>query len=212
MRPPFLPPCATSSAPVWVERSANYGRFASYLLPQAAVPAIANSLSLPATADEWLAARGQELDRRLKRFANSLVHGNLDRVQFRDGQLHIAAVTASTPAHAPAFSAKLDGMLPRARITEILHETNRATRFADAFTNLRTGERCNNENALLATILADATNLGLTSMAAASQGVTRDELIWTADGDLPGRLVRIIDAHPICAHDRSSSGDDGHTR
>jgi Tn3 transposase DDE domain len=195
------------SGDVWVERSASYGRFDSYLLPQAAVPAIANSLSLPASADEWLAARGQELDRRLKRFANSLLQGTLDGIQFRDGQLHIAAVTASTPAPAPAFSAKLDGMLPRARITEILHETNRATRFADAFTNLRTGEGCDNENALLATILADATNLGLTRMAAASQGVTRDELIWTADAYIRPEtyqvaLVRIIDAHhllPIAA-------------
>jgi TnpA family transposase len=207
------------SGDVWVERSASYGRFDSYLLPQAAVPAIANSLSLPASADEWLAARGQELDRRLKRFANSLLQGTLDGIQFRDGQLHIAAVTASTPAPAPAFSAKLDGMLPRARITEILHETNRATRFADAFTNLRTGEGCDNENALLATILADATNLGLTRMAAASQGVTRDELIWTADAYIRPEtyqvaLVRIIDAHhllPIAAlwGDGSASSSDG---
>ena len=34
---------------------------------------------------------------------------------------------------------------------------------------------------MLAAILADATNLGLTRMAAASQGVTRDQLIWIAD-------------------------------
>jgi hypothetical protein len=165
------------SGDVWVERSASYCRFDSYLLPTAAVPSIANSLNLPTTADEWLAARGQELDRRLKRFANGLLHGKLNGVEFRDGQLHIAAVTASTPAQAVAFSSKLDGILPRTRITEILHETNRATGFADAFTNLRTGEGCDNENALLAAILADATNLGLTRMAAVSQGVTRDELI-----------------------------------
>jgi TnpA family transposase len=207
------------SGDVWVERSASYCRFDSYLLPPAAVPAIANSLNLPTTADEWLAARGQELDRRLKRFADSLLQGNLDGVECRDGQLHIAAVTASTPGQALAFSSKLDGMLPRARITEILHETNRATRFADAFTNLRTGEGCDNENALLATILADATNLGLTRMAAASQGVTRDELIWTADAYIRPEtyqvaLTRIIDAHhllPIAAlwGDGSTSSSDG---
>jgi TnpA family transposase len=188
------------SGDVWVERSSGYRRFDSYLLQPAAVPAIANSLSLPATADEWLAARGQELDQRLKRFATNLLKGNLDGVELRDGRLHIAAVAANTPAQALAFSKKLDGMLPRARITEILHETNMATGFADAFTNLRTGEACDNENALLASILADATNLGLTRMADASQGVTRDELIWTAGAFIrpetyQAALARIIDAH-----------------
>jgi Tn3 transposase DDE domain len=69
------------------------------------------------------------------------------------------------------------------RITELLHEVSRTTGLASAFTNLRTGESCDNENALLAAILADATNFGLTRMAAASQGVTRDHpspSIWLA--------------------------------
>jgi len=59
-------------------------------------------------------------------------------------------------------------MMPRIRTTELLHEVAQETGFLSAFTNLRTGELCPNENALLATILADATNLGLSRMAAAS--------------------------------------------
>jgi TnpA family transposase len=91
-------------------------------------------------------------------------------------------------------------MMPRVRITELLHEVSRATGFASAFANLRTGERCDDENALLAAILADATNLGLGRMAAASHGVTRDQLIWTADAYIrpetyKAALARIIDAH-----------------
>ncbi len=207
------------SGDVWVERSSGYRRFDSYLLPAAAVPAIASGLNLPKTADEWLAARGQELDLRLKRFATSLLQGKLAGVELRDERLHVAALPANTPALALEFCKKLDAMLPRARITEILHETNRATGFATAFTNLRTGEVCDNENALLATILADATNLGLTRMAAASQGVTRDELIWTAGAYIrpetyQAALARIIDAHhamPIAAiwGDGSTSSSDG---
>jgi hypothetical protein len=42
------------SGDVWVERSASYRRFDSYLLPGAAVPEIAAGLKLPATADKWL--------------------------------------------------------------------------------------------------------------------------------------------------------------
>jgi hypothetical protein len=48
------------SGDIWVERSSNYRRFDSYLLPTAAVPAAAAQLQLPATADEWLATRGRE--------------------------------------------------------------------------------------------------------------------------------------------------------
>jgi hypothetical protein len=169
------------SGDVWVERSVNYRCFDSYLLPPADVPAIAAKLALPATADEWLARRGAELDRRLRRFARRLRRGELEGVELRDGRLHVASVKAATPPEAEALAARIAAMLPHARITEVMHEVSRATGFVAAFTNLRTGERCDNENALLAAILADATNLGLTRMAAASHGVTRDQLIWTAD-------------------------------
>jgi TnpA family transposase len=68
-------------------------------------------------------------------------------------------------------------------------------------TNLRTGERCDNENASLATILADASNLGLARMAAASQGVTRDQLIWIADAYIRPETYKTALATVINAHD-----------
>ena len=125
----------------------------------------------------------------------------------RDERLHVAALKAVAPAEAEALADRLDAMMPRVRITELLHEVNRATGLAAAFTNIRTGEACDNENALLAAILADGTNLGLARMAEASQGVTRDQLVWTADAYIRSEtyqaaLVRIIDAHhrlPVAA-------------
>lgn len=59
------------SGDVWVERSANYRRFDSYLLPAAATPNVVAELGLPASADEWLASRRQTLDQRLRRFAEA---------------------------------------------------------------------------------------------------------------------------------------------
>jgi len=204
---------------VWVEGSSNYRRFDSYLLPPAAVPAIAAGLGLPATADEWLARRGTELDRRLKRFARRLRRGQLEGVALRDGRLHVAPVKAGTPPEAEALAGAIDAMLPPVRITELLHEVSRRTGFSTAFTNLRTGETCDSENALLAAILADATNLGLTRMAAASPGVTRDQLISIADAYIrpetyQAALARIINAHhalPIAAiwGDGTTSSSDG---
>jgi TnpA family transposase len=207
------------SGDIWVERSANYRRFDSYLLPQAEVPAIAAKLGLDLTAEQWLAKRGAELDRRLKQFARRLRRSQLQGVELRDGRLHVAPVKAATSPEAEALAARIDTMLPAARITEVLHEVARATGFAAAFTNLRTGEGCDNESALLAAILADATNLGLTRMAAASHGVTRDQLIWIADAYIrpetyKAALARIVDAHhvlPIAAiwGDGTTSSSDG---
>jgi TnpA family transposase len=207
------------SGDIWVEQSSDYRHFDSYLLPPAAVPAIATELGLPTTADEWLAARGRELDHRLKRFAHRLRRGELEGVELRDGRLRIAPVKAATPPEADVLADRLDAMLPHIRITELLHEVSRTTGLASAFTNLRTGESCDNENALLATILADATNLGLTRMAAASQGVTRDQLIWTAAAYIrpetyKAALAKIINAHhalPIAAiwGDGTTSSSDG---
>jgi TnpA family transposase len=190
------------SGDIWVERSSNYRRFDSYLLPQAAVPKTVAELGLPASADDWLASRRKELDKRLKRFADSLRRGELDGVEMRDGRLHVTPVKASAPPDARAFADRIDALMPPVRITELLHDVDRATGFASAFTNLRTGERCDDESTLLAAVLADATNLGLGRMAAASRGVTRDKLIWTADAYIrpetyTAALGRIIDAHHL---------------
>ena len=169
------------SGDVWVERSSAYRRFDSYLLPEPAAAPIVAELGLPTDADEWLQQRGRELDWRLKKFAQRLKRNQLEGVRFVDDRLQISPIKTTVPAEAEALADRLDAMMPRIRITELLHEVARETGFMAAFANLRTGESCPNESALLAAILADATNLGLSRMAAASQGVTRDQLIWTQD-------------------------------
>jgi TnpA family transposase len=188
------------SGDLWVERSANYRRFDTYLLPANKVTPIAASLALPGSADEWLEGRMQELDWRLKRFAHRLAKGQVEGVEFAGGKLSIAPVRSDEPKEARELAAKIDGLLPNVRITELLHEVARETGFTEAFTNLRTHDRHDNENALLAAILADGSNLGLARMAAASQGVTPDQLAWTQSAYIReetyrAALAKIIDAH-----------------
>ncbi len=190
------------SGDVWVERSAGYRRFDSYLLGEADAALIAAGLGLPATANAWLEERGRQLDWRLRKLAQRLKRGDLDGVRFDDGRLQISPVRSIVPPAAEALADRLDGMMPRIRITELLHEVARSTGFLAAFTNLRTGGACPNESALLATILADATNLGLTRMAAASEGVTRDQLIWTHDAYIREETYRAALATIINAHHR----------
>jgi TnpA family transposase len=207
------------SGDVWVERSSAYRQFDTYLLPPAEAQPVANELGLPATAEEWIEHRGRELDWRLKRFAHRLHRGQLDGVEMRDDRLHVTPIKLVTPPEAEVLADRIEALLPRIRITELLHEVARDTRFLSAFTNFRTGDPCANENALLAAILADATNLGLSRMAQASQGVTRDQLVWTADAFIreetyKAALAKIIQAHhalPISAvwGDGTTSSSDG---
>jgi TnpA family transposase len=207
------------SGDVWVERSSSYRKFDSYLLPEKAVAPIVSALGLPATAAEWLDQRGKELDWRLKKFTQRLKRNQHDGVTLVDDRLQITPVRAVVPVEAKALADQLDAILPRIRITELLHEVARETGFMAAFKNLRTGEICPNESALLAAILADATNLGLSRMANASQGVTRDQLIWTHDAYIRedtynAALAIIINAHhrlPVAAvwGDGTTSSSDG---
>ena len=90
--------------------------------------------------------------------------------------------------------------MPRIRITDLLWDVNAQTGFLDAFTDLRSGRLHSNPVALLATILAGATNLGLERMAQASRSVSHAQLSWASTWYLRSQtytdaLARIIDAH-----------------
>lgn len=188
------------SGDVWVERSHNFRRFDSYLLPAGKVGPVIADLGLPATADEWLAGRARELDTRLKRFSARLAKDQVEGVAMVKDKISITPVRADEPKQAKDLAEKIGALMPRVRITELLHEVARDTRFTSAFTNLRTQETHDNENALLAVILADGSNLGLSRMAEASQGVTVDQLSWTKsayirDETYQRALATIINAH-----------------
>jgi len=111
----------------------------------------------------------------LKRFSKRLQKNQLEGGSFDGSRLSITPVKAVISGEGEVLANQLDAMMPRIRITELLNEVAEQTGFLGAFTNLRTGGTCPNESALLAAILADATNLGLSRMANASQGVTRDQ-------------------------------------
>ena len=86
------------SGDVWVERSAGYRRFDSYLLSEPQAKPIVSALGLPPTAGEWLEQRGRELDWRLKKFAQRLKRDALEGVRYRDDRLQISPVrTIATP-------------------------------------------------------------------------------------------------------------------
>jgi TnpA family transposase len=97
------------------------------------------------------------------------------------GDPKIAPIRKSTPPEAEALAAHLYAMLPRIRVTDLLDEVAGWTRFPDCFTHLRTGENTADERVLMAGLLADGLNLGLTRMAEACSIASLGQLAWISD-------------------------------
>ncbi|WIX76715.1 Tn3 family transposase [Amycolatopsis carbonis] len=119
-----------------------------------------------------------------------------------DGDLVISPLTAEdVPAEATALKAELTEMLPFAPIVSLLIELDKRTGYLDCFTHAgakqtRTPELKRN---LIAVVISNSTNLGLTRMADAC-GISYDVLAWTAEWYVREETLRaanlaIIDYH-----------------
>src|SRR3954465_825781 len=80
---------------------------------------------------------------------------------------------------AEALAVRLHAMLPRVRITDLLTEVAGWTGFLDCFPHPRTGETPTDRRVLMAGLLADGLNLGLTRMAEACNIASLSQLAWT---------------------------------
>ena len=95
--------------------------------------------------------------------------------------------------------------MPNVHITDLLAEVDGWTGFADKFTHLRTGDMVRNRSAILAAVLADATNLGPKRMAEASSNVSERQISWARLFHVRPETYRaaqaaIIDAHSAHPH------------
>ncbi len=206
-------------AGVWVAGSRDHRAFEDYLLPAEPAGMAAASLAGETDPERYLAARAGLLHERLQFVAACAERGELDGVEIEDGSLYIARTKPTVPDAARLMAGRLYGMLPRVRVTAVLSDVAEATGFAACFTHLRTGHPPSDLPALLAAILADGTNLGLSRMADATRGLSYYHLVNTAqwhvneDNYAAGRGA-IVDAHhrhPMAAiwGDGTDSSSDG---
>ena len=158
--------------------------------------------------EAWLADRRDKLAKRFAQVDAALKRDRLPGVRIERGHLKITPHDAVTPPAAERLERAIDAVMPRIRITDLLWEVNAQTGFLDAFTDLRSGKNHDEPAAVLATILAGATNLGLERMAHASTGVSHAQLTWAQTWylrpeTLADALARIVDAHhdlPFAQH------------
>ena len=193
---------------VWVDGSREYRRFDSYLKSRDNAEIIMRDAGFETDPDAWLSDRRATIAKRLDQVDRALKRNALPGVRIERGRLKITPHDALTPPAAMRLERAIDAVMPRIRITELLWEVNAQTGFLEAFTDLRSGKQHDEPAAVLATILAGATNLGLERMAHASSRVSHAQLTWTQTWYLrpetfADALGRIVDAHhdlPFAQH------------
>jgi hypothetical protein len=131
--------------------------------------------------EKFIESRRALLDKRLTDVNSRAKDGLLQSVTIEKGVLKITPIEKSTPPEAEALAARLYAMLPRIRVTDLLAEVARWTLFPDCFTHLRTGETAADSRVLMAGLLAEGLNLGLTRMAEACSIASLGQLAWTSD-------------------------------
>ncbi len=170
---------------VWVAGSRQYRSFEERLISAKAFATLQENGTLPVAVepdfDQFIAARRSLLDERLTAVDARARDGLLSNVTITNGVLKIAPIEKSTPPEAEVLAARLYGMLPRVRITDLLAEVAQWTMFPDCFIHLRNGEAAADTRILMAALLADGLNLGLTRMAEACSIASLGQLAWTSD-------------------------------
>lgn len=170
---------------VWVKGSSTSKSFEDRLISHERLKFLTqnNSLQVSVQSDfgAFLNERRDRLQERLDQVEAKAKGGHLVDVAIDKGNLKIAPIERTTTAISDALVSRLYALLPRIRITDLLAEVNEWTDFTDVFTHLRTGDKPNSPQTLMAALIADGLNLGLTRMAEACRVASLGQMAWVAD-------------------------------
>ena len=167
---------------VWVVGSRQYRSFDERLISEETLRELQQADTPPVSVemdfDRFIEARRVLLDERLTSVNARARDGLLPDVTINKGVLKITPIEKSTPPEAEALAARLHAMLPRVRVTDLLAEVAGWTRFPDCFTHERTGAIATDHRVLMAGLLAEGLNLGLTRMSEACSIASPGHLAW----------------------------------
>jgi TnpA family transposase len=208
---------------IWVDGSRAWRSFEDYLLPRP-IFALMHAegrlgLAIPDSFAEWRAERTTTLDAKLKELAKAAAANAIPDAAIFNGACRSRR---SARRNATGSSRSVAGFMfwcLGSGSPACLPKSTVGPGVLDSFTHYRTAETANDEAALLAAILADATNAGAERMAESSRGVTIHQMMLMVDRHLRSEtyatatavLVDAQQAHPFAAvwgdgHISSSDG------
>ena len=155
---------ALASGDIWVPRSRLH-RSLDVLLAPLSGAALQPPFSL-GNPHAWLDQRAAQLDSALRDVAHNLA--GRDAALFAGERLRFPKELKDDDARhdeGRRLTLACYGMLPATRITDVLSQVERWTGFTRHFGHVSTGLPPGDEQAFLATLIAEATNLGLSRMA-----------------------------------------------
>jgi len=193
------------SGDIWVVGSKRYQDIESYLLSPVTFEELYQQGNVPvAVATDYsiyITERKNLLCERLHEINQLVEEEKLDAVTFKSNGFSVKPHRSiPLPDGTKEFIKATYAQLPRVKITDLLVEVDRWTHFTDQFTHLRTGKAAENKQTLLTVILADAINLGFTSMAASCPGTSFKQLSCMADWHMSDEaysraLAEIVNYH-----------------
>jgi TnpA family transposase len=171
---------ALRSGDVWVPGSRRYRPFEEYLISPETWKAVQPDYS-HMSGGQYLKDRCRQVHENLQRVSQLLADNQLPDVALENGNLRISPLVADVPEEVDLWSDRLYDLLPRIHLTDLLMEVDSWVRFSQSFTHLYTQQPASDRTLVLAVLLSDATNIGLTKIAEATPGRSYARLSWVAD-------------------------------
>lgn len=178
---------ALHAGQAWVPHSEAHAPIHSYVLPEKKWERVRQSayrlLAAPDDAREALAAKTESLRMLSSSLSNAVGDG---QVEIIEGKLRVAPMHARQDNERLADARLLlRARMPRAELLEMLAEVDQWTGFSKHLVHQSDGMPARGEKRkhLLAAVLAQASNVGFTSMARSTQ-TTFNQLAWTASWHL----------------------------
>jgi TnpA family transposase len=198
-----------TSGDLWVPTSRIHRALEDLITPSPATPG-RRSLVLPDLGkpdfEPWFAEKSDQLDKALLATAHGLSKKPVslfsgDRLRFPKTPKELLTGEDEVRSQIP----QIYRLLPTVRITDVLRQVAKWTGFIDHFTHVSSGLPPSDERAFLASLIAEATNLGLTRMADICDVASRRALLrmqsWHMREDTfraaLGTLTDAIHAEPI---------------